>query len=503
MQKQKVLFFCVLVFISGISNVFSQSAPALGDVNSDSAVNIIDALLIAQYYVGLNPSGFDSSVADVDVSGTIDIVDALVVARYFVGLIDTLPPGSRPTPIPPTLMDNPFEGASWYIDPEWSAQAQAGGGEEIAHYNTAIPLHSISSITNGIGLRGHLDNTLEQNSNLILINLNCLPLDCDAYWLNPFDDLFTWYTTEFIDPVVAILSDPLYRDIRKVMIIEPETLPNLITNLDIPMCSEMNGPGGFVDMIRYVINQLNTVPTTYNYIDIAFSGWLGWDDNFGPAADLIAQTVKGTNNDVNSISGFICNTLNYFPLEEPFMPDPGLEVDGQPLWSSTFYEWNHYFGELEYAQNMYTALINRGFPASIGMLINTSRNGWGGPDRPVSVSASTDLDMYVNESRIDRRLHRGNWCNQPGGIGERPRANPAPNIDAYVWSWPPGLSDGVSTPGVENPDDPYKIFHPMCDPAGNSIYNRNFGTGAIPAPHRGQWNQEHFDLLLQNAYPPL
>ncbi len=62
-----------------------------GDANGNGTVDIVDALLIAQYYVGLNPSGFVASNADANCSGTIDIVDALLVAQYYVGLIASFP----------------------------------------------------------------------------------------------------------------------------------------------------------------------------------------------------------------------------------------------------------------------------------------------------------------------------------------------------------------------------------------------------------------------------
>ena len=59
----------------------------LGDVNNDSSVDIVDALLVAQFYVGLNPANFDQSKADTDCDGSVDIVDALLIAQYYVGLI--------------------------------------------------------------------------------------------------------------------------------------------------------------------------------------------------------------------------------------------------------------------------------------------------------------------------------------------------------------------------------------------------------------------------------
>jgi len=60
-----------------------------GDVNGDSLVDIVDALLTAQYYVGLGVS-INPVSADANCDGSVDIVDALLIARYYVGLIDAL-----------------------------------------------------------------------------------------------------------------------------------------------------------------------------------------------------------------------------------------------------------------------------------------------------------------------------------------------------------------------------------------------------------------------------
>jgi cellulose 1,4-beta-cellobiosidase len=138
------------------------------------------------------------------------------------------------------------------------------------------------------------------------------------------------------------------------------------------------------------------------------------------------------------------------------------------------------------------------------MLIDTSRNGWGGVNRPTAVSTSTDLNTYVDQSRIDRRPHRGGWCNQNGaGIGARPTAGPAAGIDAYVWVKPPGESDGVSS-DIPDPTDPNKKFDPMCDPNARNRYNTAYPTNALPnAPHAGQWFPDEFRMLVQNAFPAL
>ena len=60
----------------------------LGDLNGSGQIDIVDALLTAQYYVVLNPSGFIAANADTNCSGVTDIVDALLIAQYYVGLIN-------------------------------------------------------------------------------------------------------------------------------------------------------------------------------------------------------------------------------------------------------------------------------------------------------------------------------------------------------------------------------------------------------------------------------
>jgi hypothetical protein len=60
----------------------------LGDVNASGSIDIVDALLVAQYYVGLNPSNFNLNAADTNCDGSVNIVDALLIAQYYVGLID-------------------------------------------------------------------------------------------------------------------------------------------------------------------------------------------------------------------------------------------------------------------------------------------------------------------------------------------------------------------------------------------------------------------------------
>jgi cellulose 1,4-beta-cellobiosidase len=170
---------------------------------------------------------------------------------------------------------------------------------------------------------------------------------------------------------------------------------------------------------------------------------------------------------------------------------------------SKWVDWNQYTDELSYAQAMRDKLVSIGFDQNLGMLIDTSRNGWGGTARPAGPGPQTSVDAYVDGGRYDRRIHLGNWCNQSGaGLGERPQASPAAGIDAYVWMKPPGESDGASK---EIPNDEGKGFDRMCDPTyeGNAR-NGNNPSGALPdAPVSGHWFSAQFQELMKNAYPPL
>jgi cellulose 1,4-beta-cellobiosidase len=387
----------------------------------------------------------------------------------------------------------------------------------VANYSTAVWMDRIAAIegsSDAMGLRDHLDEALEQqNGNTpltIMVVVYDLPnRDCAALASNGelriADEGLDIYKADYIDPIVEILSDAKYSSLRIVAIVEPDSLPNLVTNLEIEDCAEANSTGAYVEGIQYAINSLRPLANVYLYLDIAHSGWLGWDSNFTPAVQLYTNMLQGTEDGLDSIDGFITNTANYTPIDEVYLPDPDLNIGGAQIKSADFFEWNPYFDELDFAVALRTAFINAGLPSTIGMLIDTSRNGWGGDEMPDSVSTSSDLNTYVDESRFDRRPHRGGWCNQSGaGIGARPQAEPVSGIDAFVWVKPPGESDGVSEEGIVDPDDPNKQFDAMCDPEAQSRYNTNYPTNALSdAPHAGRWFSDQFRMLVENANPSL
>jgi cellulose 1,4-beta-cellobiosidase len=404
-----------------------------------------------------------------------------------------------------------------YVNPDWARKAAAEpGGSRVANQSTAVWMDRIAAIagsSQAMGLRAHLDEALRQKGTgqlVIKVVIYDLPgRDCAALASNgelgPTE--IDKYKTQYIDPIAAIMSDPKYAGLRIATVIEPDSLPNLVTNAGgtnttTEACVTMKSNGNYEKGISYALDKLGAIPNVYNYIDAAHHGWLGWDTNLDPSVQLFKKVATTNGATLNDVHGFVTNTANYSATVEPNFKITDT-VNGQTVRQSKWLDWNNYADEQSFAQALRTKLVAAGFPSSLGMLIDTSRNGWGGTARPAGPGPQTSVDAYVDGGRIDRRIHAGNWCNQSGaGLGERPKAAPAAGIDAYVWVKPPGESDGASQ---EIPNEEGKRFDRMCDPTyGGNARNGNNPSGALGgAPLAGQWFSAQFQELMKNAYPPL
>ena len=458
--------------------------------------------------------GFNADFSGTNTAPTTFRLNGTVCTGAVTPTDPTTPPPTDPTTPPAgNRAPNPYVGRG-YVNPEWAAKATAEpGGSRIANQPTAVWLDRIAAIegtdnssSNGsMGVRDHLDRALTQNAAYIQFVIYNLPgRDCAALASN--GELAAGeigrYRTEYVDPITTIFADPKYRALRIITVIEIDSLPNLITNAGsrptaTANCNTMLANRNYQNGISYALTRFSAIPNVYKYIDAGHHGWLGWADNFGPSAQLFAETARMSSTGLASVDGFIVNTANYSALREPFI------TSNEQTRLSRWIDYNPYVDELSFAQAFRLELIRQGFSSEIGMLIDTSRNGWGGPNRPTAASTAADLNTRIDASRIDRRGHLGNWCNQAGaGLGERPRANPEPGIDAYVWVKPPGESDGSST---LIPNDEGKGFDRMCDPTyGGNPRNNNNPTTALPgAPISGAWFSAQFRQLMANAYPAL
>ncbi|MBN2444293.1 MAG: leucine-rich repeat domain-containing protein [Spirochaetales bacterium] len=142
MKAKSIIISWILFFFT----VFCTFGAELGDVNDDSFIDIVDALLISQFYVGSNPNGFDESVADVNGDGASDIVDSLLIAQYYVGSISWPPPGAiTPTPTPVSGFENIINGDFANGTANWNGGFYSPGAGSLSVTNGEL----LIGITNG------------------------------------------------------------------------------------------------------------------------------------------------------------------------------------------------------------------------------------------------------------------------------------------------------------------------------------------------------------------
>jgi cellulose 1,4-beta-cellobiosidase len=436
------------------------------------------------------------------------------------------PGGSAPAP---EHVDNPFADATSYVNPDYKelvkgSIAKAKGARlkakmrTVAKQPTGVWMDRMAAIAGGsanagrLSLREHLDSALDQRRSgqpitFTLVVYDLPGRDCSADASNGELPLtpkgLQRYKTKYIDKIADVVADPKYADVRIVALIEPDGLPNLVTNESVPKCAEAKSSGVYVDGVRYALDKLHAVSNVYTYLDVAHAGWLGWDENLTKAVPVYTEMAKETEAGLDSVDGFVTNTSNYTPLAEPYLDDPEKMIGGNPIKSAKIYEYNASFDQADFTAAVYEKFTAAGWPADIGMLIDTGRSGWGGKDRPTEAQGDT-VDKYVDSGRVDRRGHRGMWCNYDGaGIGEAPQASPEgypeSHLDAYVWVKGPGESDGSSK---EIPNDEGKNADPKCDPTKVIPEYGDQLTHALPnAPLAGHWFHRQFAMLVRNAYP--
>lgn len=167
----------------------------------------------------------------------------------------------------------------------------------------------------------------------------CADAECAAVRVNLFIFLFlsfilfthlqgiNTYKTKYIDKIVAVLRN--FPDITIVTIIEPDSLPNLATNLGVAKCTMAQK--AYKTGVAYAIQQLSTIryiltkivaivlvliilySNVHIYVDAAHGGWLGWNDGRAKAVDVFAEVLTNAGG-ASKIRGFATNVANYQPL---------------------------------------------------------------------------------------------------------------------------------------------------------------------------------------------
>eukprot|EP01065_Artemidia_motanka_P053347 TRINITY_DN987_c0_g1_i1.p1 TRINITY_DN987_c0_g1~~TRINITY_DN987_c0_g1_i1.p1 ORF type:complete len:445 (+),score=157.22 TRINITY_DN987_c0_g1_i1:67-1401(+) len=297
------------------------------------------------------------------------------------------------------------------------------------------------------------------------------------------------YESEYVDPIAKVLKAHGNKS-PVVLVVEPDSLPNLATNQGDPHCGNSATTAAYKQGISYAVKTLSEAnPHVALYLDAAHGGWLGWDDNLQKYAAL----VKGMEI-TQYLRGFSTNVANYQPLgvQCPWAPQSSPtrndyclnnqhqsdECCKDPCRLES--QWNQANNELNYAAALQVAMSRAvsGFEAH--MIIDSGRNGV-----------------------ADMRAKCADWCNIRGaGAGVRPTTKVANSsiVDAYYWLKTPGESDGC-TQKLPSSADPMKAngtcarYDSMCG-STDSIGSK---AGEPFAPEAGKWFDYQVKMLAENA----
>ncbi|KAK7420799.1 hypothetical protein QQX98_002603 [Neonectria punicea] len=247
----------------------------------------------------------------------------------------------------------------------------------------------------------------------------------------------------YIETIKKIIQS--YSDIRIILVIEPDSLANLVTNLNVAKCAKAHD--AYISLTNYAVKALN-LPNVAMYLDAGHAGWLGWPANQGPAAELFAGVYKDAGKPA-ALRGLATNVANY----------NGWSLSSAPSYTSG----NSIYDE-------------KGFVHAMGPLLE--QNGWPG--------ARFITDQGRSGKQPTGQAQWGDWCNAKGtGFGIRPSANTGDSLlDAFVWIKPGGESDGTSDTSAARYD-----------------YHCGYADALQPAPEAGTWFQAYFEQLLTNANP--
>jgi cellulose 1,4-beta-cellobiosidase len=405
-------------------------------------------------------------------------------------------------------LSDPYAGATVFLDPQYVDEVEssynatvranptlAARMATVATYPTFHWLDSIETMdgTNGgLSLARELSDALteERGSKPIVwqgVVYDLPGRDCAALASNGEVPLSTAglaeYEHDYIKPMARILERPAYSHIRFVLVVEPDSLPNLATNTgqsggtNTTGCAKAYTSGIYEAAYEYALSTLGVIPNVYLYLDIAHSAWLGWANNATAAATVFTDMIRGVaicgkvpnatgcpgqkvaatavatpswgSNGFATVSGFIDDTANYTPLVEPYMTatEASSHTGGQQVRSANFYQYNATIDENGFINEERSDLASAGWPSrSLNWLTDTGRSGWGATNtslwgntdrelnpstgglsstparRPTGPDASaTTVNAFVDGSKIDLRDFRGEWCNQAdAGLGLPP-----------------------------------------------------------------------------------
>jgi len=452
MFKATALFALVCsvpAFVNAQSAIYQQCG-GIGWTGATTCVSGSTCTVLNDYYSQCLPGAASSTVASSSSSHSSS-------SSSSTGSSTSSSPTSTSTP----AAGNPFTGYQAYLSPYYANEITAAAANitdattkakalSVANIPTFIWFDTVAKVPT---LGTYLSNASAQakasgTKSLVQIVVYDLPdRDCAADASNGEFTIADGGEADYfnyIDQIVAQIKP--FPDVRVVAVIEPDSLANLVTNMNIAKCA--NAYTTYLACVTYAIQQLNTLGNVYSYLDAGHAGWLGWPANLQPAATLFANLYTSAGKP-SFVRGLATDVANYNALNAA-TPDP--ITQGNPNYDETLY-----------INALAPLLTSAGFPAHF--IVDQGRSGV-----------------------QNIRQAWGDWCNIKGaGFGTRPTTNTGSSlIDSIVWVKPGGECDGGSVSTEAG-------YDPNCAKSDSDQ----------PSPHAGDWFQEYFTTLVTNASPSL
>ncbi|BAE64227.1 unnamed protein product [Aspergillus oryzae RIB40] len=417
-------------------------------VNSKLSYLFIMHTLNMQALVALSPLLFSAATA-------------LPQASVTPSPSSSVPASSGPAPTA-TAGGNPFEGYDLYVNPYYKSEVESlaipsmtGSLAEKASAAANVPSFHWLDTTDKVPQMGEFLEDIKTKNAAganpptagIFVVYDLPDRDCAALASNGeflISDGGVEKYKAYIDSIREQVEK--YSDTQIILVIEPDSLANLVTNLNVQKCA--NAQDAYLECTNYALTQLN-LPNVAMYLDAGHAGWLGWPANIGPAAELYASVYKNASSPA-AVRGLATNVANY----------NAFSIDSCPSYT----QGSTVCDEKTYINNFAPQLKSAGFDAHF--IVDTGRNG----NQPTGQS------------------QWGDWCNVKNtGFGVRPTTDTGDElVDAFVWVKPGGESDGTSDTSAER-------YDAHC----------GYADALTPAPEAGTWFQAYFEQLVENANPSL
>lgn len=311
------------------------------------------------------------------------LVIALVGIAAFLLSAGSKPGGLGNTQNGSEAHNNPLAGKRLYIDPNSNAARQAVAWRA-SRPTEAKQMERLASLPSSkwygetatlADMQAYVQAAKADGGLPVLVAYNIVNRDCGKYSAGGAKNVEAYKT--YINTMKSAISDA-----PAVIILEPDALVQLdAKRTDGQPCLTDVEKEAYLQLTKYSVDTLKSLPNTIVYIDAGNSGWM---------PDAVAMAAKLTRAGIQVADGFSLNVSNFRSNDET----------------------------INYGTEISTKLNGTHF------VVDTSRNGLGPYDNPYDLAY--------------------NWCNPPGrALGHYPSTDTGKElVDAYLHIKNVGESDG-------------------------------------------------------------